>query len=126
MFPEMLPCYLGVGRITPFNLIEPGHRIAQVRNVEVPICVMMGEVPNRLSSGGNFNNREGGIWKLPHVLPAPFRGIRRRSNQYQHANQYTKKPSVLHGSSLAAPTASMPSVSRERKPRDGTDASPLP
>ena len=76
MFPEMLPCQLGVGRIAPFNLIESGHRIAQVWNIEVPICVMMREMPMRLSSGCSFNCREGRIWKLPHVLPAPFRGVR--------------------------------------------------
>jgi hypothetical protein len=76
MFLKMLPCDLGVGCIAPFHMVKPRHCVAQVWNIEVPIFVMMGKVPHGLPFKRGFNYREGGIGKLPDVLPGPFRSIR--------------------------------------------------
>jgi hypothetical protein len=75
MLTEVPPSGLGVGRVAPFDLTESGERIAQVWDVEVPVCIVMGEVPHLFPLGCSFDRREGGIGELPDVLPAPFRGL---------------------------------------------------
>ena len=72
--------YPSVGGVTPLDLIESGQRIAQVRDIQVPICVVMGEVPQRLPFRRGFDHCEGRIRKLFDVLATPLRGIGRRSS----------------------------------------------
>jgi hypothetical protein len=81
MLIEVPPGSLGVARVAPFDLIESGERIAEVRDVEVPVCVMMGEVPHLFPFGCRFDRRKGGIWKLPDILPAPLRSVGGSSGQ---------------------------------------------
>jgi hypothetical protein len=105
MRAQVTPGCLSVGSVAPLDLIESGQRIAQVRDIDVPICLVMGEMPQRLSVGQCLDCREGGIRKLPDVLAAPRRGMSGRSSQDQETNQHSKDPSRSHGSSplLAAP-----------------------
>jgi hypothetical protein len=42
---QVAPGGLSVGGIAPLDLAEPGQRIAQVRDIDVPICIVMGEMP---------------------------------------------------------------------------------
>jgi hypothetical protein len=59
VYPQMFPCCLSVGCVAPFYLIESGHRITQVWNVEVSIYVMVREMAQRLSIRRGFDCREG-------------------------------------------------------------------
>ena len=80
VLPEVASGGFGVSRVAPFDLIRPGQRIAQVREIQVPLCVVMGEVPQRLPFRRGFDHCEGRIRKLIDVLPTPLCGIGRRSS----------------------------------------------
>lgn len=106
--PQMAPGYPSVGRVMPLDLIESGQRIAQVQDIQVPIGVMMGEVPQRLPFRCGFDHCEGRIRKLFDVLPTPLRGIGRRSSHDKEANQYPESPSQSHSSSPSFPLVHHP------------------
>ena len=119
MRTQMTPGGLSVGGIAPLDLIESRERIAQVRDVEAAVHVVMGEMPQRLSVGHRLDRREGGIRKLPDVLAAPRRGMSGRSSQDQEANQHSKDPSRSHDSSpLLAASQLSPCLKATRPPRD--------
>jgi len=104
----MAPGCPSVGGVAPFDLIESGQRIAQVRDIQVPICVVMGEVPQRLPFGRGFDHREGRIRKLFDVLPTPFRGIGGGSSQQHYAKGNPDKPSHAHHCSPPPPVQDYP------------------
>jgi hypothetical protein len=45
MRAQVTPGCLSVGSVAPFDLIESGQRIAQVRDIDIPICIVMREMP---------------------------------------------------------------------------------
>jgi hypothetical protein len=114
---QVAPGGLSVSSVAPFDLIESGQRIAQVRDIDVPICIVMGEMPQRLSVRHRFDRREGGIRKLPDVLAAPRRGMSGRSSQDQEANQYSKDPSRSHGSSPLLAASHLSPCLKATRPR---------
>jgi hypothetical protein len=97
VFQEVLSSGLDVGRILPRHLAEAGQGAPEVWEVEIPCCVVMGKMPQRLPVRQDLDRRKGGVGELPDVLPAPFRGLNGRSDRHEQAERDRHKIPFQHG-----------------------------
>jgi hypothetical protein len=122
---EVSPGDLGIGRVTPLDLSEPGQRVAQVRDIQVPACIMMGEVPQLPPFSCGLDRSKGGIRKLPDVLPAPLRAFGGRSGQQEQTKQDPEETSHPHLASIRLPAAPISSAAGLDGAARAFDASPF-
>jgi hypothetical protein len=82
MILQVSPGGVGVPGIAPFDLPESGQRTTQVREIKIPLGVMMGQVPHLLPFRCGFDCRKSGVGKLPDVPPTPLRCLCKRADSH--------------------------------------------